>query len=222
MKRLLSLLLCTALAIIAPGCATKIEKRDLNVSELRDELMIAESDKMKITLISGEREDPFVIDGTPGKRTPFTVVTIAPRGFIDDAAFAYVVYVGAEKFEGQFSEHPYKSTYSVELPMRAESTATVTVTSDGYAENFEMKSVKTAETISASVALETAEIRLKDRVKELTENGELAAEIYVRFTENPISADGGYYWYVAFVPEKYTVYAVLIDPVTKEIVAVRE
>ena len=72
------------------------------------------------------------------------------------------------------------------------------------------------------MALETAEIRLKDSLKKLREDGELKAEIYVRFTENPISADGGYYWYVAFVPDKYTVYAALIDPVTKEIAAVRE
>lgn len=222
MKRLISLLLCLMTVLPAAGCATKIEKRDRNVSELRDELMIAETEKMKVTLISGEREEPFVIDGTPGERMPFSVVTIAPRGFRDDAEFSYTAYIGAEKLEGKFSRHPYKNTYSVELPVRAETSAAVTVTTDGYAENFDLKSVKTAEMISASVALETAEIRLKDRIKELTADGELKAEIYVRFTENPISGDGGYYWYVAFVPEKYTVYAVLIDPATKEIAAVRE
>ena len=222
MKRLISLLLCLITVLPATGCATKIEKRDRNVSELRDELMIAESDKMKITLISGEREEPFSIDGKPGERVPFSVITIAPRGFSDDAEFTYAAYIGAEKVEGKFSRHPYKNTCSVELSARSSSAATVTVTGDGYVENFELKSVKTDDMISASVALETAEIRLKDRIKELVADGELGAEIYVRFTENPISGDGGYYWYVAFVPEKYTVYAVLIDPVTKEIAAVRE
>lgn len=222
MKRLLSLFLCLITVLPASGCASAIEKRERNLSELRDELMIASSDKMKVTLISGEREDPFVIDGTPGEKTSFSVITITPHGFSDNAEFAYTAYIGEEKLEGKFSRHPYKNTYSVELVARAVGSAAVTVTSDGYAENFELKSVKTDDMISASVALETAEIRLKDRIKELTAGGELKAEIYVRFTENPISGDGGYYWYVAFVPEKYTVYAVLIDPVTKEIAAIRE
>lgn len=222
MKKLLSILLCAAAIVATFGCAPEIEKLDKNLSELRDELMTAASDRVKITLISGEREEPFVINGTPGERTPFTVVTITPSGFGDDAEFSYVVYDGAEKREGRFYRHPYKNTYSAELNTRIVGSAAVTVTSDGYAENFELKSVKTAETVSASVALETAEIRLKDSLKKLREDGELKAEIYVRFTENPISADGGYYWYVAFVPDKYTVYAALIDPVTKEIAAVRE
>ena len=50
----------------------------------------------------------------------------------------------------------------------------------------------------------------------------LNAEVYVRYLENPISSAGGYYWYVAFCPQKYEVYAVLIDPITREITAVRE
>ena len=96
------------------------------------------------------------------------------------------------------------------------------MTCDGYAENFELMSVRTEEMIDAAAALEIAEIRLKDRIKEHTVSGELNAEIYIRFLENPISSEGGYYWYVAFVPEKYEVYAVLIDPLTREIAAVRE
>ena len=76
--------------------------------------------------------------------------------------------------------------------------------------------------IGAEEALEIAEIRLKDRIKEHTSGGTLNAEIYIRFLENPISSEGGYYWYVAFVPDKYEVYAVLIDPITREIAAVRE
>ena len=221
MKKLICLILCF-FTLFLLACDSPMEKRERNLSELRDEVMVAAGDGMKISLISGVREDPFVIDGAPGEKKPFTVVTITPDGFNENAAFSYSLYIGESKFEGNFSKHPFKNTWSFEISERAEGSAALTVTCDGYAENFELKSVRTEEMIDAAAALEIAEIRLKDRIKEHTVSGELNAEIYIRFLENPISSEGGYYWYVAFVPEKYEVYAVLIDPLTREIAAVRE
>lgn len=221
MKKRVSVLLILCCFFLF-GCAKPIEKREPNISELRDEVMVAQSDRMKITLMSGVRENPFVIDGAAGEKQPFTVVTVTPSGFNDGASFNYELYIGDVKYGGKFSKHPFKNTWSFELAERVGGTAAITVTSDGYAENFELKSVKTEEMIGADYALEIAEIRLKNRIKEMTDGGNLNAELYIRFLENPISSDGGYYWYVAFVPDKYVVYAVLIDPVTKEIVAVRE
>lgn len=221
MKKLLSLIVCV-LCVLLVACDTPIEKREPNLSELRDEVMTAQSEQMKISLMSGVRENPFVIDGVPGEKTPFTVVTITPTGFGETTVFSYAIYLGEEKMEGTFSKHPFKNTWSFEIPHKASGNVALTITADGYAENFNLASVKTSDMIDAAEALEIAEIRLKDRVKALTSDGKLNAEIYIRFLENPISSEGGYYWYVAFVPDKYEVYAVLIDPVTREIAAVRE
>lgn len=221
MKKLLSLIVC-ALCLVLIACDTPIEKRQPNLSELRDVVMTAQSDRMKISLMSGVRENPFVIDGVPGEKTPFTVVTVTPSGFDESTVFSYSIYLGEEKAEGTFSKHPFKNTWSFEIPKQALDNVALTVTAEGYAENFELSSVKTADMIGAEEALEIAEIRLKDRIKEHTSGGTLNAEIYIRFLENPISSEGGYYWYVAFVPDKYEVYAVLIDPISREIAAVRE
>ncbi len=221
MKKFVSVIFCL-LCFMLTACVTPLEKREPNLSELRDEVLTAASDSMSVSLVSGVREEPFVIDGSAGEKQPFTVVTISPKGFRDSATFAYELHLGDSKLSGNFSKHPFKNTWSFEVGERVTGSVALTVTSDGYAENFELKSVKTDTAISADEALEIAEIRLKSRIKEMTEGGLLRAEVYVRYLENPISSDGGYYWYVAFVPDKYTVYAVLIHPETKEIVAVRE
>ncbi len=47
-------------------------------------------------------------------------------------------------------------------------------------------------------------------------------EIYVRLIPNPVNAAGGYFWYVAFVDINKETVAVLIEPESLEIVAVRE
>lgn len=222
MKKILSVIFCL-FCLFLVACVPPLEKREPNLSELRDVVLTASNDKMSVTLMSGVREEPFVIDGATGEKQPFTVVTITPSGFRDSATFSYELRIGDVTHNGGFSKHPFKNTWSFEIAERVTDSAALTVTSGAdYAENFELKSVKTDAVISAEEALEIAEIRLKNRIKEMTEGGVLRAEVYIRFLENPISSDGGYYWYVAFVPDKYVVYAVLIHPETKEIVAVRE
>lgn len=52
MKKLLSLIVC-ALCLVLIACDTPIEKRQPNLSELRDVVMTAQSDRMKISLMSG-------------------------------------------------------------------------------------------------------------------------------------------------------------------------
>lgn len=222
MKRLAAIIIAAVAAFAAVACGTALERREPNISELRDVLMKAESERMKVTLMSGVREEPFAVDGVPGGKTDFTVIVIEPKGAREDAAYDYVLYAGGEKREGKLNKHPFRGTWSTELPIRTSGGATLTLTSEGYMENLELADVTTGAEIGASEALEIAEKRLKDRIAEHSPGGKLAAEIYVRYLDNPISSDGGYYWYVAIVPAKYEVYAVLVDPTTGEIAAVRE
>lgn len=115
MKKLISLILCF-FTLFLLACDSPMEKRERNLSELRDEVMVAAGDGMKISLISGVREDPFVIDGAPGEKKPFTVVTITPDGFNENAAFSYSLYIGESKFEGNFSKHPLKTPGPLKFP----------------------------------------------------------------------------------------------------------
>lgn len=211
-----------ATALACSGCATPIEKRSKQLSELRDELMLAKSDRATVSLCSGVREKPFEIDGESGAKTEFTVVTATINAVADGAEVTYSLSTDGSTYEGTLEKHPFKGSYSVELDERLRNAASLTLKSGSYEENFELKSVLTGEEITADEALTIAEKRLKTRVEKMTTDGKLNAELYVRFIENPISSAGGYYWYVAFCPEKYTVYAVLVDPLTREIIAVRE
>lgn len=215
--------MAAAVAFSAAGCKSALAKREPNLSELRDELMKAEGERMSAELISGVREQPFVIDGAPGEKCDFTVITVSPNGFSETAEFDYILEFGGTTAEGELSRHPLRDTFSAELGIRVRGSATLTVIGpDDYRESFALRSAIGPDDISAADALEIAENRLKGRIKELTSGGSLRAEVYLRFLDNPITTDGGYYWYVAYVPSEYEVYAVLIDPATGEIAAVRE
>ena len=220
MKKLV-LLVVLAVVTTLSGCTTALEKRNQNLSELRDEVMIAKTDEMSVTLISGVRENPFEVNGQTGERTDFTVVTLSPT-VVAECDYAFTVKIGEEIRSGNFTRHPIKNTYSFELPIRAKGEVFLSVTSQEKTTEFNLVSVKSEKTISAEKALEIAEQRLRESIKSVTVDGKLNCEIFIRYIENPISSEENYFWYIAYAPEKYTTFAVLVDPISGEVVAVRE
>ena len=216
------MLLSAIVALSFFGCETTMEKRMENISELRDEVLVGGDEKITVTLNSGFRENPFVIDGSSSlERTDFSVITVE-GDFSGEEELGYTLYLGETTYEGKLLKHPFKNSYSVEIAVRSQKKASITLSGVNFANNYELNSVKKEETISAKEALEIAEERLKRSVKSVIADGKLNAEVFIRLLKNPISAEEGYYWYVAYAPEKYVVYAVLIHSQTREIVAVRE
>lgn len=222
MKKFFCFVTVIILCFYSCACSSLVKRREGSISELRDELMVSECEKDKVTLISGKRENPFVVDGKSGDKIDFTVVTFYPTSASENARFAYSFDDGVSVVEGEFSKHPFKDTYSFEIAKRVTGSAKVVVKGEKYERQFDLVSVKNENTISVEQALEKAEIRLSEHIKKFTSGGKLNAEIFIRFLENPISSQDGYYWYVAFVPDKYSVYATLIHPESGEIVATRE
>jgi hypothetical protein len=222
MKRTVVIFIMIFFALSLFGCKSAIEKREANLSELRDEVLVGGDESVKITLSSGIRENPFVIDGTPSlERTEFSVV-IVEGDFGGEEELSYTLRSGEKTYEGKLTKHPFKDSYSVEISEKTLSFAAFTLSGHNFAGNYELKSVKTEETITATEAVEIAEERLKNSIKKFSDGGKINAELYVRLIKNPISAEEGYFWYVAYAPEKYTVYAVLINSSSRDIVAVRE
>ncbi len=183
--------------------------------------MLGESEKFSVTLISGERENPFEVNGQTGEKTDFTVVTLSPKEE-GEYNFTYLIKIGEEILSGKFTPHPFKNTYSFEVNKRAVGTTFLSINDGEKDYELNLSSIKTEQILSPSDALDIACHRLKNSIESVTSDGKLNAEIFIRYIENPISSEKTYFWYIAFAPEKYTTFAVLIDPVSGEIVAVRE
>jgi hypothetical protein len=220
MKKML-IVLIIVLVFPLTACQSALNKYSSNISEIRDEVMIGESENFTVTLISGERENPFEVDGKTDEKIDFTVVTITPK-HEDECEFTYRIKIGEEILSGKFTPHPFKKTYSFEVEKRTTGTAFLAIGDGENIYEINLTSVKTDNTISYSDALDIACHRLKDSIESVTVDDVLNCEIFIRYIENPISSEKAYYWYVAFAPEKYTTFATLIDTVTGEIIAVRE
>jgi len=223
LKRLgvLGLGVLLAAAFLAACSRTPFERYNRNISEIRDNVFTGSADGMRIEVVSGRREEPFAIDGRPGETVPFTVVTITPTE--RRPAFSYRVEMNGAQFSGNFLPHPYLDTFSADIAAStSDRQIRVVITGEGFERVFELTSIVTDEMIGAERALEIALDRLGNSLSAFYQSRRLGAEIYIRLVSNPITQADTFYWYVAFVTTDDQTFAVLIEPVSGEILAVRE
>jgi len=224
-KKLLVLFgLCVAAIMIFAACANaSFGGHERNISELRDNVFFGGDEDIRIEVVSGYRENPFVIDGDSGETVPFTVVTILPSAAVMRPSFSYRVDMNDSQFVGNFLPHPYLDTFSADIAASTgDRNIRVTITGEDFERVFELTSVVTDEMIGAEEAFDIAYARLTNSLSAFVNRGRLNAEIYIRLVTNPIAQGESYYWYIAFVTPCNNTFAALIDPISQEVLAVRE
>lgn len=214
MKKKFFVLFVSLLSIFALCSCSNFKKISKNISEYRENVFVGQNAKFTAEAVTGYRETPFEIDGISGEKSEFCLVTVKPNE-PDLKEHKYKIALGGVEYEGDFVKHPFEESYSFEVAARAEGN-TISVMIDD--EKIELNSVVTENFISAEKAYEIAKKKLSDH--EIIKGGKY--EIYLRLIANPVSASGGYFWYVAFVNTERETCAVLIHPESMEIIAVRE
>lgn len=195
------------------ACSGGLSKNK-NVSEYRDNVFLGQSSNYTAEAVTGFRETPFEIDGVSTEKCDFCLVTIKPKAFDPTVEYGYKFTYDNTDYEGKLNKHPFENTYSFEVPVWVKD-GEFKVEIDG--ESIQFSSVKTELFITPEKAYEIAAKRLSGNEIYKGNN-----EIYVRLISNPVNATGGYFWYVAFVDQNRETAAVLIEPETMEIIAVRE
>ena len=202
------------IAVTAAVCITLLSACNRfdtkNVSEFRDQVFEGKTEEYEVTLISGYRENPFVIDGHCDKKADFTLITVKMLSPLPNAELTCEMIAGDKQFEGKMNKHPFEDTYSFEANVRVSEAPVLKINGT----EIGLQSVRGEDFIDGEKAYNVAYSKLSD--SPIIVNGEY--EVYVRLIENPVNSQGGYYWYVAFVDGNYTA-AALIDPVTAEVIA---
>ena len=223
-KKLKFCIVITAIAVLClslAACNTLTEKYYSSISEIRDAVYEGAGDGYTVTIVSGVHEQPFKPDGAVGEKTDFTVITLKPDEFMPGSLYTYNIAINGESYSGLLSMHPFGESYSAEIPARThESALSLSIRYSGKDETVELIGVLTENDITADNALETALSALESDLSDKRRGNAFDCEIYIRFIPNPINADGGYYWYVAFVSEDSAL-AVLLDRATGDVVGIK-
>ncbi|HHW90621.1 MAG TPA: hypothetical protein GX745_06965 [Clostridiales bacterium] len=219
-----------ALCLINMGCGGKIppQIKD-NLSEVRVNIYEFSNDNMSVNIITGEREDPYVLDGTAKGMTEYTVITMIPENpdnISAEITYNYLLKTGKKDYSGSFSMHPFGNSYAAEIGEKIDVKSvqlSVNATKDdwNFEENVVLESILTNEMIDWEEALLIGADSLKDATASMYDKKTLKAEVYVKLLCDPLGKTSDHFWYVAFADGKKIVSA-LIDPISKEILALKE
>lgn len=230
-KKLLIFLSCfiAMFTFLNTSCSGKIPSEiQKKLSEVRTGIYEITTDTLTVNVITGERENPYVINGTAAGMIAYTVITIIPSNseyISENITYNYVLKTGKKDYSGAFTLHPFGNSYSAEINEQINAKSLelkVTANKDdwNFNESIVLESVVSDDMINWQDALLIGMDALKDTINPMYTKKVLNAEVYVKLLCDPLGKTKDHYWYVAFANGE-KIASALIEPVSKEILALR-
>ena len=226
MKKLfkVGVLLCGAL-LFSVGCSNVnyfYKFANENIAEVRKNMYVGETDNLKVSLISGMREKDYVINGLATDLVEFGVLTFMFKTEVSlPETVNYVLTIGTTRYDGVLEQNPYDGSFVCDIKKVVNSADVITakIIAGEFVESVEVKSVINGWNVDDANALKLACSELKGELNNFIENDEFYAECYIKIINDPDVDKNNYFWYVNFVGRNGNNYAVVINPVSNEIMA---
>lgn len=212
------LLVCAALlcALSFVGCKKTVRYADY-VSELRNNIFLAETETLSLRVYSVTKESPYAADGVPQETAPRTeVYLVAPEG---DEVCSLAFTVGGKDYGGEMSFDNVRAEYYFYCTLDTSDLSEIVckINYGGTESELTAKSVRTENTLSHEEILNGLLSAEKPLFDGLTDKYGFAGEIYIRliFEETP-------YYYVGVIDRSGKITAFLINGETGKLLAKRE
>ncbi len=212
-------LFCALLPLISSGCQRPnplIEK----VSELRSNVYRGECQYFTLRATYGFKETPYVSDGNLGEKVYSLEFKIEGHTSINVQTIVILERNGNE-YRQEFKLDPVTHSVKAKIEIEdfSEKTFTVTVLYGSTTSTIELRSIVPENAIDYKTALESLYNEQSSLISKYLDDdknfiGEITARILVK--------DNHPYWYVGLTSSSGELKALLIDGITKEVLAIRE
>ena len=211
-------ILLTSLSFFLPifKSATALDYFDY-VSELRSNILLAETNEYSLKVYAVEKEYPYLADGI--KRETSTRAEIyfsAPSG---DKSCRMSFSINGKTYDSEASYDNVKAEYFLSEPVDLSDAKELTFSLSYGEENFTMiaKTVKTENTLTPRQVLNKLKQKDPATFESLTKDNAFVGEIYLRL----ISENAPYY-YIGLIEKSGNIKAYLLHSETGKILAKRE
>ena len=215
-SRILLVGLALLCALMLVGCKKRVRYENY-VSELRSNILLAETETLSLRIYSVHKESPYAADGVPQERSPRTeIYLVAPEG---DETCSIAFLVGGKEYGGEMSFDNVRAEYYFYCTLDTSACAEIVCKIQyGATENeLTARSVRTENTLSADKILDGLLHAEKPLFDSLTDRYGFAGEIYIR-----LLFESAPYYYVGVIDRSGNVTAFLINGETGKILAKRQ
>ena len=209
------LVLFFVLIIMLSGCGKDKVIIALNnsIAEKRISLSKGECQGVKATLMSGYREQDYVINGNATNLIEFLVLTFYVDGFeaYDFLEASYILNIGIERFTGNLELNPYDNSLVADIGKMYNITENVMakLMLNGKTYKIYFKSVSALWNIDADAAINIYCNSFRKELEHFVTYDKLNGEVYVKILqEDKIE---GYYWYITMVTPSGKSISAVID-----------
>jgi hypothetical protein len=187
------------------------------VSELRSNILLAQTENFSLRVFALEKETPYSADGVKRETNTLTELHLtAPTGA---KTYSISFEVDGEKQGGEMSYDNVKGEYyfSCTLDIRAQTEIKFLLSSGSEQTELVAKSVLTETTLSPETALKTLVEKENELFTSLTDEYGFAGELHVRliYEDNP-------YYYIGVTDRNGKTTAFLMSATTGKVLAKRE
>lgn len=223
MKKIIcGLLLCCSVLLVGCGASNKKTADYIgnHIIESRNNLYMGQDDKYYATFCSGEREEPYDLDGVVNEKVPFGIVTLAKHDSskLSNDEYIFTITINGESVSGTLLKSPYDNTYSADIEKavddNAEISLEVNINGTAFSQNLynENKNFE----VNQAKAIEIASKELSSALEDMS-----TAEAMIKILKDYSGENNRYFWYVGLVGDDGKTAGVLIDAHTGEIVSVK-
>lgn len=224
MKKFLCAISLGLVAIMLVGCGKEekaVDSINNHIIERRNNLFVGSDDDFYATFVSGEREDPYALDGVVGELVPFGIVTLSRNDNkeLKSDEYNFVLTIGEEQKTGKLEKSPYDNTYSADIGTSVSDDAEIKLEVSVDGQKFEQvlfnesKNFKTGQ----EEAIQIAGRELANEINALLEDG--GVEAMIKILKDYSGETNRYFWYVGVVSNNGDAYGVLIDTMTGQVVS---
>ena len=216
------LILFFVVNIMLGGCYKDTTFIALNnsIAEKRISLVYGECDGVKATIMTGYREEDYVINGVASNLIEFFVLTFYVEGFdaYDYGEATFILNIGIDRFTGVLELNPYDNSLVVDIGKIYDVSENVMAKLNILGKTYKIyfKPVSSEWCINADSAIDIYYKTFKGDLKNFVVKDKLNGEVYVKILQEEIGKQ--YYWYISFVSTDGKSVSALIDIDTGDIV----
>lgn len=222
MKKLILVTLVLSCCLAFLGCNKYYNVYKNSLAEIRYNIFTGSSENFDITFMSGKREKNYVINGYNTELIDFGVITIKLKDeSLDCTNSSFALTVNTLRYEDNLEKNPFDGTLVADIGVVIDneiSAITIKVIIDKISEDITLTNLSSQWELNCYDALKIASKQLKQELSPFITN-EFLGECYVKIIPDSINNNGEYLWYINFAGREGTQHSVIINPITKEILA---
>ena len=191
-----------------------------NASELRFNIFESDDDFVKVTFMSGKREEPYVSDGVANKLKDFGVFNVCFKSNIELEEISFEAVIDGHTYSGVLEKNPYElNTYAqdIEVIVGSDSKIKLTYSLGEVGRSVELTNAMVDWQIDYLQAVKQASEELKPFIENNIVNNKLNAEMYVKIAFDTQNKLKPYFWIVQLVNTNGESSQLVIDPVSKDV-----